>query len=150
MSETSTTEASAEWQYQVRLYLADDAAAMARSHPHDPSLAALNQVLERHKAALKCQYDAFADYVAAADAEGIENYPLAEWTRATIEDPIKKAKYIKAFTVYIGGEVYEKSLADALEADLAPLVGGDLVTQMTKHDTNPANNPQMPERFRQS
>jgi hypothetical protein len=31
---------------------------------------------------------------------------------------------------------------------LKPLVGGALVTRLAKHDTNPANNPQPPARFR--
>ena len=43
-----------------------------------------------------------------------------------------------------GDEVYDKAKADALEADLEPLVGGDIVVSMAKHDTNPANNPQAP------
>ena len=61
----------------------------------------------------------------------------------------KEAKYIKSFTLYVGGdEVYARDKADALEADLEPLVGGDIVTRMAKHDTNPANNPQPPERYR--
>ena len=38
--------------------------------------------------------------------------------------------------------------ADALEAELAPLVGGPAVTALAKHDTNPANNPQPPKRYR--
>ena len=75
--------------------------------------------------------------------------PLYEWTKATIEDPTKKAKYLKSFTLYVdGNEVYAKEKADALEAELQPLVGGALVTRMSKHDTNPANNPQPPERYR--
>ena len=47
-----------------------------------------------------------------------------------------------------GNEVYAKESADALESDLQPLVGGEMVTRMSKHDTNPANNPQPPERYR--
>ncbi len=41
-----------------------------------------------------------------------------------------------------------KDKAEALEADLRPLVGGAIVTRMSKHDTNPANNPQPPARYR--
>ncbi len=53
------------------------------------------------------------------------------------------------FTLYVdGNEVYAKESADVLESDLQPLVGGELVTRMSKHDTNPANNPQPPERYR--
>ena len=98
---------------------------------------------------MKSQYDAFADYVAEAEKQGIEEYPLYAWTKATIEDPVKQAKYIKAFTLYVEGqEVYAKPLADALEADLQPLLGSQVITRLSKHDTNPANNPQPPAQYR--
>jgi len=98
---------------------------------------------------MKCQFDAFADYVAEAEKRGDVNDPLYRWTKATIENPAKKERYLKSFTLYAGGqEVYGKEIADALEADLLPLVGGEVIVRMAKHDTNPANNPQPPERFR--
>ena len=87
--------------------------------------------------------------VAAAETHGIEDYPLYAWTKATIENPEKKANYLKAFTLYVeGDEVYAKPMADALEADLRPLIG-KLIARLSKHDTNPANNPQAPAEFRQ-
>ena len=141
---------SEEWQYQVRVNLDDERAAMVRGNLDDPAIAPLADVLARHKAAIKCQYDAFADYCAAAESDGIEGYPLYAWTKATIEDPAKKAKYLKSFTLYVEGqEVYAKDKADALEADLQPLLDQGLITRLSKHDTNPANNPQPPERYRQ-
>jgi hypothetical protein len=140
---------SNEWQYQIRIYLSDKFAEVARCHPNNPAIEPLTNILAKHSAAMKCQFDAFADYVAEAEKHGTENYPLYKWTKATIEDPAKKEKYIKSFTLYAGGnEVYAKEIADALERDLQPLVGGELITRMSKHDTNPANNPQPPERFR--
>ncbi len=78
-------------------------------------------------------------------AYGIESYPLYKWTKATIEDPAKKEKYLKSFTLYVDDqEVYPKESADALEADLQPLVAGGLIARISKYDTNPANNPQPP------
>jgi hypothetical protein len=140
---------SEEWQYQVRIDLADEPAALARRNPADPALAPLPAILDRHHATLKCQFDAFAGYVAEAERHGVEKYPLYKWTKATIENPAKKAKYLKSFTLYVeGNEVYAKDKADALESDLQPLVGG-LVTRLSKHDTNPANNPQPPACYRQ-
>ncbi len=140
---------SDQWQYQVRIDLSDELAVVARRDLDDPALEKLADILAKHHATLKCQFDAFAGYVAEAEAEGVEEYPLYEWTKATIEDPAKEAKYIKSFTLHIdGNEVYAKAKADALERDLEPLVGGKLVTRMAKHDTNPANNPQPPARFR--
>ena len=141
---------SEQWQYQVRVNLADDAAEEARRDPGAAALKPLTDILRQHHATLKCQYDAFAGYVAEAEERGIEAYPLYKWTKATIEDPAKKEKYLRAFTLYVDGdEVYARDKADALETALQPLVDGGLVTRLTKLDTNPANNPQPPERYRQ-
>ncbi len=140
---------SDQWQHQLRLYLADELADIARRDAGDPALDSLTQVLEQHNATMKCQFDAFADYVAEAEAHGTDRYPLYAWTKATIEDPAKKAKHIKAFAIHVEGrELYTKEEADALEADLQPLVDGRLITRLSRHDSNPANNPQPPERFR--
>jgi hypothetical protein len=59
-----------------------------------------------------------------AERVGPEQYPLYRWTKDTIENPEKKAKYQKSFTVYVGGEqVYEKETADWLHAQLSAFVG---------------------------
>jgi hypothetical protein len=138
-----------QWQYQVRIDLADELAEVARRDPANPALAPLPDILRRHDATLKSQFDAFAEYVAEAEREGIEKYPLYHWTKATIENPAKKTKYQKSFTLYVDGdEVYARAKADALEAELQPLVGRGLITRLAKHDTNPANNPQPPARYR--
>lgn len=138
-----------EWQYQLRIDLDDAAAEAARRDPDDPAVASLTALLGRHGAVLKCQFDAFADYVAEAESQGKDGYPLYAWTKDTIEDAAKKAKYLKSFSIYIDGEaVYAKEKADALETDLRPLVGGAMIKRLSKHDTNPANNPQMPARYR--
>jgi hypothetical protein len=140
---------SEQWQYQLRVDLTDDAAEIARHDPEDPLLEPLATILRQHGARLKCQYDAFADYVAEAERHGPEKYPLHAWTKATIENLTKKAKYLKSFTLYVDGdEVYARDKADALERALQPLVGGSLVTRLARHDTNPANNPQPPARYR--
>ena len=141
--------ADGEWQYQLRVDLAEDAAVAARAGVDHPGLGALRQILAAHDARLVCQYDAFAGYCAEAEARGVEHYPLYAWTKAVIDDPAKKAKYRKSFSIHVGGaEVYAKDRADALEAALAPLVGAGVVTRLAKHDTDPANSPQMPEEYR--
>ena len=143
--------ADGEWQYQLRIDLADDAAAAARAGADHPGLGALRQVLAAHEARLVCQYDAFAGYCAEAEARGVEHYPLYAWTKAVIDDPAKKAKYLKSFSIRVGGaEVYARESADALAAAFSPLVGAGVVTRLAKHDTDPANNPQMPEKYRSS
>ncbi len=138
-----------QWKFQLRINLDDAFAEAARRDGGDPALKPLHAVLAKHNAELKCQFDAFAGYVAEAEKYGTEHYHLYEWTKATIENPAKKAKYIKSFTLYVDGdEVYAKEKAEALEADLMPLVGSGLVTRLAKHDTNPANNPQAPAPYR--
>lgn len=140
---------SNQWDYQIRTYLNDTFAELARNHPDDPALKPLADILRKHHATMKCQFDAFADYVSEAERHGAADYPLYEWTKVTIEDSAKKAKYLKSFTLYVDSkEVYPKSQADALDSELNPLVGGELVIRLTKHDTNPANNPQPPARYR--
>ena len=142
---------SDQWQYQLRIYLADELAEVARRDFAAPALGPLPRVLEKHSATMKCQLDAFADYVAEAEAVGIEDYPLYAWTKATMEDPVKRAKHLRSFALHIKGEaVYPKQEADALEADLQPVVDGTSILRISRHDTNPANNPQVPDHFRQS
>jgi hypothetical protein len=140
---------SKQWEYQLRIELGDELAEATRSDPDNPAIKTLAEILAKHHATIKCQFDAFADYVAEAEKEGTTNYPLYAWTKATIENPEKKAKYLKSFTLYVdGNEVYAKPLADALESDLQPLVSGKVITRLFKYDSNPANNPQAPAQYR--
>jgi hypothetical protein len=136
---------SDDLKFQLRLTLNEEFAQVARNNPGDPSISPLTGILKRHDAVMRCQFDAFADYVSEAETNGIKNYHLYEWTKKTVDDPAKKARYTKSFALYVGGEeVYEKDKADALEAELKSLVGGLIVAQMFKYDTDPAHNPQPP------
>ncbi len=136
---------SDDLKFQLRLTLSDEFAQVARNDPGDPSISTLTDILNRHDAVMKCQFDAFAGYVSEAEAQGVENFHLYEWTKKTIDDPAKKAKYTKSFALYVGGrEVCEKDRADALEVELKPLVGGPIVAKMFKYDTDPVHNPQPP------
>jgi len=138
---------TSQWQYQVRFDVNDSATAESvRRKLCVPALAPLFDILAEHRAALKCQFDVYAEYV----EHGAENYPLYQWTKATIENPAKKEKYLRSFTVYVDDrEVYAKEIADALEADLQPLATSGPITRISKYDTNPANNPQSPRRPRE-
>ncbi len=136
-----------ELKYQIRLTLTPWAADAA-TEGNDARLAPLFAVLAKHGATIKSQYHAFAEYVAEAEREGKTDSPLYRWTRATIEDPAKKEKHLKSFTVYaMGQEVYAAAIADALEQDLRPMAGGDVVLRLARYDTNPANNPQAPKEY---
>jgi hypothetical protein len=142
---------TSQWQYQVRFDVDDSAKSESvRRKLADPALAPLFVILAKHRAAAKCQYDAFAEYIAAAETQDVGSYPLYQWTKATIENPAKREKYLKSFTVYVDEqEVYAKEIADALEADLRPLATSGLIARISKYDTNPANNPQPPEHPRE-
>ena len=142
---------TSQWQYQVRFDVNDSATAESiRRNLRDPALAPLFDILTDHRAAPKCQFDAFAEYVAAAEEHGIESYLLYQWTKSTIEDSTKRDKYLKSFTLYVDDrEVYAKEIAEVLEADLQPLATSGLITRISKYDTNPANNPQSPQRPRE-
>src|SRR5207247_2163561 len=93
-------------------YRPDPDSVRARLHKilaERPSISPLTDILNRHDAVMTCQFDAFAGYVSEAESKGIENYPLYEWTKKTVEDPAKQAKYTKSFALYVGGrEIYEK------------------------------------------
>lgn len=137
---------SEPWQQQIRLYLTEDGADLLRTAPDDPAVAPLLDVLRRHEAVLVSQLDAFEAYLAdPAQAAS----PLGRWTEATLADPAKRAKHKQAFAVRVrGDEVYPRTTADALQAELYPLVGNGAVERLSRHDTNPANNLPIPQEYR--
>jgi len=94
---------SDDLKFQLRLTLSDEFAQVARNDPGDSLISTLTDILNKHDAVMKCQFDAFADYVSEAEANGIDNFDLYEWTKKTIEDPAKKSKYTKSFALYVGG-----------------------------------------------
>jgi hypothetical protein len=133
------------WQYQLRIQLSEGFATLVRREPSNPALKPLNDVLAKFNATLTCQLDAFVDYVAEAEANGVEHYPLYQWTKATIADPAKQTKHLQVYTVHMSrDEVYPKEVADAMEADLSLLVDGVSIKRIARYDTNPENNPQPP------
>jgi len=132
--------------FQLRLTVAPELADALRADSSGAAHQQLQRILHRHAASVKCQYDAFADYVSEAERVGIEQYPLYQWTRDTIENPQKKARYLRSFTVYVKGEqIYEKQVADAMENELLKLVNEHGIQAVSKFDTNPAHNPQPPQ-----
>jgi hypothetical protein len=140
-----------QWKYQIRVYLTDEMSEAARRGDRAEAIKPILDVLAKHRATMKCQFDAFAEYVREAEKNGTEAYPLYEWTKETIEDPEKKQKHSRAFAVRVDGEVvYDKDTADALEADLQALVRAGLITRISMQDNNPANNIPVPARFRKA
>jgi hypothetical protein len=135
------------WQFQIRITVAPELAAALRAREPYAGRDLIEAVLHEGNATLKCQFDAFADYVEEAQRVGRERYPLYQWTKDTIDNPEKKAKYLRSFTVYVAGEeVYDKESADWLHTRLSALVGEAGIESVSRFDTNPASNPQPPER----
>ncbi|WP_322045356.1 hypothetical protein [Paraburkholderia sp. J67] len=133
------------WQFQIRITVVPELADALRSQGQDERREWLEAVLRERHASLMCQFDAFAKYVEEAQRVGQEQYPLYQWTKDTIENAEKKAKYLKSFTVYVDGEpVYDSETADWLYARLSALADKAGIESVSRFDTNPANNPQPP------
>ena len=136
---------SEAWQFQVRITVVPDLAEALRAREQDERRDSIEAILRARNASLKCQFDAFAEYVEEAERAGRDQYPLYQWTKDTIGNPAKRAKYLRSFTVYVGGkEVYDGETADWLRERLSALVGKAGIESVSRFDTNPANNPQPP------
>ncbi|MBH88490.1 MAG: hypothetical protein CMJ12_04930 [Pelagibacterales bacterium] len=135
--------------YQIRIYFSTEFSDIFRSDKSNDKKQSLLTVLEKHNGVLLSQYDGFMSYVIEAEKNGIENYPLYQWTKDCLEIKNKVIKYKKSFTIYIDNEeVYAKDLADNIERDLMELVDKLTILRISKHDTNPKNNPQPPTKYR--
>jgi hypothetical protein len=139
-----------QWKYQFRIYLDDELSETARRDDRAETIESIMHVLAKHRATMKSQFDAFTDYLREAERQGTDPYPLYAWTKETRENPEKK-NHMRAFAIRVDGEeLYDKDVADALEAEFQPLVTGGLITRMSRHDNNPATNKPLPDRFRKS
>jgi hypothetical protein len=117
-------------EYQIRATLTD---AAAQAYFDESSLSPIHEIALRHRAGIISQYDAFLAYCFDAEQQGVELSPLYRRTRAAIADPIKAARYRKVVTFYVDGQrLYPRAVADALEAELSPLIGGGLIERIDK------------------
>jgi hypothetical protein len=64
------------WQYQLRITVSAELAASLRGDPSSGTYVPLGEVLRKHHASLKCQFDAFADYVQGHHREAGEEGPI--------------------------------------------------------------------------
>lgn len=85
-----------------------------------------------------------------ANDQMVERMSLFLWTKETVLKPETQQKYATRFTIFADGgkEIYDKAIADALEADLIALKAAGIVTNVSKFDSDPAHNPQAPAKFR--
>ena len=137
-----------KWLFQVRLYFSSDFTKTFNSDKNSKEKIKLITVLNNHNAELLSQFDGFMGYVLEAEKNGIDNYPLYQWTKDSLTRKDKIEKYHNSYTVYINSEeVYSENLANNIENDLLELVDKETVLRISKHDTNPKNNPQPPSKY---
>ena len=124
--------------YQIRLNVSD----------HFTESVVLNELLENHNASLMCQYDAFVFFVRECENKKEIDNSLYKWTKNTIEDEVKKAKYRKIYSVYVDKQqVYKETIADEIIKDITSLNLSN-IESIDKFDTQPKNNPKPPKQFR--
>ena len=137
-----------DWLYQVRVYFSLNFVNLYNSNKSSELKTKLLQILQKNDADLLSQYDGFMGYVLEAEKNGIDNYPLYQWTKDSLENSGKTEKYRTSYTIYVNNEeVYSKEEADNLEKDLKLIIDKVSILRISKHDTNPANNPQPPSKY---
>ena len=136
-----------DWLYQIRIKVSEGLSKDLRGLNKLALSKEITKIATDNKSRLVCTFDAFASYCAEAEKEGIEQYELYHWTKATIDNPEKKAKHLKSFAFYEGNnQVYSKKLALSIEKRLKNLDSGSDILEINFIDSNPANNPQPPKR----
>ena len=108
----------------------------------------LNKLLESNDASLMCQYDAFKFFVRECENKKETDNSLYKWTKDTIEDEIKKAKYKKIHSVYVDKQqVYKENIAEKIIEEIKSL-NLSTIESIDKFDTQPKNNPKPPEKYK--
>ena len=133
--------------YQVRLDVIEDIAQEVRNKNNYKLNEYIDAILLKVNAELICQFDAFNNFVIECEKENNTNNALYKWTKDTIENNVKKKKYLKSFTVYVNGaQLYEKKTADYLESEIKKL-NEKKILRINKYNSDPKNNPQPPKKY---
>ena len=133
--------------YQVRLDVTEDIAQEVRNKNYYKLNQYIDKILLKVDAELICQFDAFNNFVIECEKENNTNNALYKWTKDTIENSLKKKKYLKSFTVYVNGEqLYNKKTADYLESEIKKLNEKEIL-KINKYNSDPKNNPQPPKKY---
>lgn len=136
-----------EMLYQIRLDLQEDIAKEVRNKNYSKLNAYIGEILYKVRGELICQFDAFNNFVIECEKENNIDNPLYKWTKDTIENNVKKQKYIKSFTIYVdGNQLYEKKIADYLEDEIKKL-NEKKILKINRYDSDPKNNPQPPKKY---
>ena len=134
--------------YQIRIYFSSEFTNIYKNKIRMESKDKLVKILKKHNADLLSQYDGFMGYILESEKENNINTPLYKWTKDSLKNTSKVDKYHNSYTIYVNSEeVYPKEVADSLENHLTEIVDGKFIIRISKHDTNPANNPQPPSKY---
>jgi len=137
-----------KWLYQIRVYFSSSFVDLYNSNKNSDLKIKLLNILQTNNAELLSQYDGFMGYVLEAEKNGTDNYPLYQWTKDCLGNISKTEKYRTSYTAYIDNEeVYDKEKADNLEKSLKLIIDKISLLSISKHDTNPDNNPQPPSKY---
>ena len=133
--------------YQLRLDINEDISKEVRNKNYDKLNTSISSILFKVRAELVCQFDAFNNFVLECEKQNNTNNALYKWTKDTIENDIKKKKYLKSFTIYVNGEqLYKKKIADYLENEITKLNEKNIL-KINKYNSDPKNNPQPPKKY---
>ena len=134
-----------EWLYQIRIVVTSSLSTDLRSLWSSATAKEVAKVAKKYSMEAVCTYDAFKEYCDEAEQNGLDGYSLYYWTKATIDDPIKKEKHQKSFAFYRANEqVYPQDVAEKLYHDLIALKQKDIV-DVKLISSNPKKNPQPPQ-----
>ena len=134
--------------YQIRIYFSSEFTNIYKNKIRMEAKDKLFKILRKHNANLLSQYDGFMGYILESEKENNINTPLYKWTKDSLKNKSKVDKYHNSYTIYVNSEeVYPKEVADSLENHLTEIVDGKFIIRISKHDTNPVNNPQPPSKY---
>ena len=133
-----------DWLYQVRIRVSERLSESLRSGNHTDLANNLDEISNDHGMSLVCTYDAFKGYCDEAEENGIEEYALYEWTKATIENPEKsKTSKVVCFLQRFRANIRER-VGTVVGKKLLNLGLSEDLLEVKVIDSNPANNPQPP------
>ena len=133
--------------YQLRVDLEHDAAQELINTKNINSCKNLGNIIKEENGELVCQFLAFSKFVEECEQDNLTDSPLYKWTKDTIENKVKKQKYMKSFTIYIKNQqLYEKEVADRIENKIINL-GCRCILKVNKYNSDPKNNPQPPKKY---
>ena len=133
--------------YQLRVDLEHDAAQELINTKNINSCKNLGNIIKEENGELVCQFLAFSKFVEECEQDNLTDSPLYKWTKDTIENKVKKEKYMKSFTIYIKNQqLYQKEVADRIENKILNL-GCRCILKVNKYNSDPKNNPQPPKKY---